>query len=461
MTRTTAAVLLGIGQLVVAACTVAREPGPAAAESVTTPTDPSPRSITDSPSAEVLREQRAYTNTEPIPRIQRRFGIAPTILEPGSYRFDALGRDVELELTSDWRLDVETPGTFVLTRPNAELQALLPVVGFHRPIGMAQPARVGTDSISPGSSGWEDFDRWDIDSWIDAVSQLVVLDEGTLDVDGQSVRWWDLDVDPTLGPTFSGCQPGTCIAAFWTGSETYTVARDLERIRWYEIGDPHGPIVVFVAAREPEFEDLVADVDALLAAARLGDPAPHPLHAGVAQATQMLLAANQSWTFTGVPGVRFQSPSWVPVLQRPGAVWFGQIESNVGILRPVASATGAAIISAVDLVDALREGGGEIVEEDAQILGLSAVVVDLDLPDPPDGIVLLTDPVDGLDPALAIWPAQRHHRVWVVEGSTGPMMIAAAGVSASHLDDAIDSVLPWVLDGLELCPATDSCSAGR
>ncbi|NNE11445.1 MAG: hypothetical protein HKN41_04285, partial [Ilumatobacter sp.] len=280
-----------------------------------------------------MRESRLYGDPAPLGAVQEEYGIAPVILDPGTYTFDDLGTTITLTLEDHWRLDHARPGNFLLTRPDAELAALLPAAVFVRPIGLATPGRAATESLFPGSHGWE---PWALADWIEAMPQIVELDRGSFDADGRTVRWFDIDVDPELGRTRQNCEPGSCVTMAWTGDSSIMVARDLERIRWYEIEDPAGPMIIFVAGRDREFDGLVADVDAMVRSARVGESRPHPVPTGYAVAEIIDLMANTVWRFAGVDGLTFESETFTAVEQRPGAVshlvW--GLESTVGFVVP-------------------------------------------------------------------------------------------------------------------------------
>lgn len=428
-------------------------------EATTTTSAPPVPVVPAEPSAQILRERRLLADPAPLPSIQQRLGVAPVIMPPDAYRFDALGTSVTLELGEYWRLDSEHPGKFVLTRPDAELEVLLPAVVFARPVGFAHPRRAATDSVYPGSSGWE---RGDLGTWIEAMDQIVVVDSGRTDVDGTPARWWDVDVDPERGRTLTGCQPGTCVAMFWTGgTETFTVARDLERLRWYEIDDPLGPIVVLVAATDGDFPQLVDDVAGLLRSATLGPPEPHPVEAGVATASFMELAANTRWRFAGLPGVVYESVTATTVDQRRGGIRFLAYDGgDIELLRPLTDAFGRRLDDADAVVDAIVGHPGSTIRDDtSRLLGRPATEIELVHAPGDDAVVRLVDVPDGFDPTDASWPEQRHHRIWVLDDPLGPLVVGASSETATGLDRALDR-LDSALDGVVLC-ATDSCDDER
>lgn len=449
------------GALLLAACSAAcsGDVGSVATSTVAPPTTTVPK-VPAEPSAQLLRERRVFDDPAPLGAVQEELGVAPVILPPGRWTFGELGIEVTVDTDDFWRLDSAHPGKFVLTRPDAELDVLLPAVLFTRPVGFANPIRAATDSVFPGSSG---FDVDDLGEWIDAMPQVAVLDQGRLTLDEREVRWWDVDVDPDLGPTI-GCEPGRCVALFWTGAtERYTVARDLERIRWYEIEDPAGPIVVFVAARDDEFAQLVADVDELLATAEFGPSAPHPVPDGHAAASSMIIASGRPWTFGGLAGVVIESDTTLHIRQRPGEVevavaWF---DATVGVARPVQTPPGETIDRAADVVDAVLAAGGRVVDDDATIAGFDAVEIELIADgDDPVPALHLSPPRNGFDRTESGWPRHAHQRAWVFDGPLGPTIIAAGGNDERLLARALDAA-PALVEEIAFCEPTDSCLAAR
>lgn len=419
--------------------------------------------VPSEPSAQLLREVRVFGNPAPLGAVQEQLGVAPVVLDLGPMTFDELGISLTLDFPAYWRLDYAQPGTFSITRPDAGLGALLPAVTFHRPIGFAPPPLVASGRLGGGSAAWDpDFE---LAEWIAAVPQVVVVDQGVIDVDGRSTAWFDVDVDPELGPTKGSCQPGSCVDFLWSGAHTYSVARDLERIRWYEIPDPQGPVIVFVSTSEEDFAEVVGDVHALLLSAEVGESAPHPIPHQTAYASILEIPANESWSFAGVPGVRLTAANYALVEQRPGQLTIWRVtranaDGPIGFVLPVATAAGAVVASVEDLVAAILELA-ETVEStaDDEVLGRPATRIDFTHEGP--GFLLLAAPRAGFASEEAAWPRHRHQRAWVLESPLGPAIIAASGATMLDLEWALEDI-DWMLDGLSFCDAaTESCAEPR
>ena len=388
--------------------------------------------------------------------IQKQLGVAPLILDPGTYEFDALGTTLTLEFSKHWRLDREAPGSFWLTRPEAELEALLPAVTFHRPIGFADPALAGFDS----PTGWV---MQDLGEWIEAVPQVVVVDSGDITVGDRAGRWWDIDVDPTLGPTTDGCLPGSCVHFMWSGGASHFVARDLERIRWYEIPDPLGPIVVFIATDDEDFDEMTSDIDELFASALVGPSEPNPVAGNTTIATHASLESNTPTMTAGIDGIVINAPYFLHVHQRPGEVlaWrFASVDEDqkVGLALPESDLDGNPIGSVADIVAAIESNASTVSSSTGEVFGLPATVVDF--AHDGEGMMLLAAARPGFSSTQAMWPRLPKGRAWVIDSPLGPAIVSALGRSEEDLGEAIDRI-DWFTELISFCESTDSCGDER
>jgi hypothetical protein len=407
-------------------------------------------------SAQVIRETRLFGDPAPLMSIQQQLGVAPLILDPGTYGFDALGTHLTLEFPKHWRLDREAPGTFWLTRPDAEFEALLPGVGFHRPTGFADPALAGFD----GPPTWI---MQDLGEWIDAVPQIVVVDSGDIAIGDREGFWWDIDVDPTLGPTIRGCQPGSCVRFMWSGGMTNSVARDLERIRWYEIPDPLGPIVIFVATTDEDFDEITAEIDVLLTGAVVGPSEPNPVRGNLAIAARAIIQSNTPIMIAGIEGLTIDAPHFLDVFQRPGEViaWRSNsvnTDQRVGLAVPATDLEGNPIRSVDDIISAIEANASTFSSSAGEVLGLSATLVDFEQDG--EAMMLLTAPRPGFSSTQAVWPELPKGRAWVIDSPVGPAIVSALGRSDEDLAEAIDRVDSFI-EWITFCEPTDSCDGER
>jgi hypothetical protein len=441
--------------IVVAACSTSEQPPPPAAVVVQSDERARP-TIPGEASAQVIRETRLFADSAPLMSVQSRVGVAPVILDPGTYEIDALGTPLTLTLTEHWRLDYEGPGNISLTRPDAELEALLPVVSVHRPFGFADPTLAGFG----GSGGWF---MQDLSEWIDAVPQIVVLDSGDITVGDRLARWWDIDVDPSLGPTISGCEPGSCVRFMWSGSHNNLVARDLERIRWYEIPDPQGPIVVFVSTNDADFEEITSATDELLRTAVVGPSKPNPIRNDIAYAKWSSITSNTPTAVSGVYGVLLQAPFFLDIAQRPGEVVAWRMDGinsdeRVGLVVPATALDGEPIESVDDVLNAIESNALRSTRSSGEILGMPATIIDFELEG--EGMLLLSPPRPGFSSQQAIWPQLPKGRAWVIDSPIGPAIINATAQTQTNLDDAVERVA-WFTDLTSFCDSTDSCGRER
>lgn len=259
----------------------------------TTPAIPTPQS------AELLRQERLYDFPEPLGPLAAANGVPPALLPPGDHTTDVLGIGVTLHLDRWWRLDDEIPGSFVLNRPESPVGALLPVIVFGRPVGLALPDRVDDLNHLPGEY---DVPADELGSWLDDVPQIEVLATGDAVAGDRTGRWYDVEVDPSAGRTLEDCSPGVCVHAWWSGASGTVVARDQESLRYYEFPDPYGPIFVLVAAADDEFDEWVAIADGLIRATRFGASSPHPVPEDVSVGRIRGHERGEEWRFTTFPG---------------------------------------------------------------------------------------------------------------------------------------------------------------
>ncbi|MEM7287139.1 MAG: hypothetical protein AAF480_12365 [Actinomycetota bacterium] len=420
--------------------------------------------VPSEPSAQILREQRIYADPAPLGTYQEANGVAPLILDPGVHVFDNLGIEFTLELDEFWRLDWAHPGSMLLTAPDAGLDPLLPALTIHRPIGFAPPFDVASDRLGAGPAGWQP--DWRLADWIDAIPQVVLLQEGTIPMGDRVAQWFDVEVDPELGPTKDSCQPGSCVTFLWSGKHTHSVARSRERIRWYEIDDPQGPIIGFVSASDEQWPTFVEAADRLFAGATLGPSAPPPFAERTTHATFVELPSNEAWTPAGIPGIRLESGNFFLVLQRPGQVTArlssaGGGARDVGIATPVTDWDGTPLLTAAEVVDAITADADQVFAvTDGEIFGASATIVDFDHRGDP--LMMLTPERIGFDPTLGGWPREYGRvRAWVADTTLGPTVLYAAGEDERRLENALGE-LDWFTGIVTICDgATDSCEPPR
>lgn len=420
--------------------------------------------VPSEPSAQILREERIYIDPAPLGAYQETHGVAPLMLDPGRHTFDELGIELTLNLEEYWRLDTAHPGSLLLTEPSAGLDPLLPALTIHRPIGFAAPFNLVSDRLGAGPTGWQA--EWELADWIEANPQVVLLDEGTIPVGDRTARWFDIEVDPDLGPTMTSCQPGACVALMWSGKHTHSVARSLERIRWYEIPDPQGPIVGFVSASDEQWPSFVAAADRLFGGATLGESQPKPIPERTANAIFIELPSNESWGAAGIPGVRFESRNFFVLRQRPGLLTprLSSISAgvrHVGLATPVTDGAGAPLTTADEVVAAIVDGAEEVIEvADGEMMGFPATVIDFDHASP--GLLLLAESRPGYDPSFSGWPHDiRRVRAWVFDSPLGPTVVFAGGAEERGLQAAVEEI-PWLVEITTICDgATDSCEPAR
>ncbi len=391
--------------------------------------------IPNAPSAAILRQERLYDQSDPLGPLQHKYGVAPTLLEPGTYSTDVLGIDFEFTLTDWWRLDDERPGSMNLVPPKAPVGGLLPAFLVQRPVGLAP-----IDGVASLTSSRDfNYPPSELGQWLDDVEQINVLDTGEFRAGNRDATWWDVELDPEAGRTIANCVPGVCIFAWWSGSSSRTVTRDLESLRYYLIEDPLGPIFVLLAAEPSDFKEWVIAAEQVLGAATFGPSAPSPIRDGVHTASELLLPPGVPARVSGIVSLSLTPTRWAAVFQRPGYVQFApqsyaNFEAMPALVIPDSTLDGESIGSTGQLLE-LIEASGATRLDDEVIAGQLVPSYQLVEGKPLIRRVALQD---GHDPAFAEWPELDVARVWVLETPDGPMLLAAEAAAPHSLDSTVE-----------------------
>ena len=295
------------------------------------------------------RSGRSNSNTASLPRNW----------DPASTSRTRLGIETTLRLDRWWRLEAEEVGSFWLTRPDAPVGGLLPVVVFLRPVGLAPVTRVAEADFTRGEHS---VPPDDLGGWLDAVPQLEVLDRGSITVGDRVGEWFDVDVRDDAGPLIRECSPDPCINTWWSGGSRATVARDGESLRYYSFPDAAGAIYVLVASADEEFEEWNALTFDLLTASEFGESAPHPVASGTSAGAERVHEAGSTWRFTTFPGLTVTPVRFSVSVQSPGLLELSPFQSGdpgvrAAIVRPVATFDGRPLVDVDDVLTALGDAG--------------------------------------------------------------------------------------------------------
>lgn len=130
----------------------------------------------------------------------------------GAYALNVLGEDWRLQIDQPILLDGSDTVTFGFT--TEALRGTRHILGIFATVGIVPPSEVGIhqehDPIVPDVTI---AIPEDLDTWLEAVPQLTVVDRGTSTVAGAPATWYRLAVDPAAGQTFH-CPFGDNCAGF-------------------------------------------------------------------------------------------------------------------------------------------------------------------------------------------------------------------------------------------------------
>lgn len=174
----------------------------------------------------------------------------------GMWRVESLGTAFDVDIEGDWWIQPNGQGWAVFTHPDSVGPGERDVV-FIRPTAL-------TDPTDPGAPEGEDWAVDDIEGWLAAIIDGVVVSApADTEVGGAEGIVFEVETDSTAGFVTS---PGGD-KAFDPGFH-YTVY-------WLDQGE-HEPIAIVVGARTGDFADWIPTADSLLANVTFDEPAPYP-----------------------------------------------------------------------------------------------------------------------------------------------------------------------------------------
>lgn len=184
----------------------------------------------------------------------------PEVLAAGWYShelFDSFG----FEVTEPVQAAFADSRSVLLRDPSWPGQQRTADVAFLELEGLVPPELVADESVRnvTGPAHPEEVLPVPVDpvAWADAISNVSITDEGTIDAPGTTVRWWDISVD-AVGPTFR-CAADTadCIGAVVTPLDSGVGVRplDAQNLERMYLIDELPDVVGFVSARQGEFFD--------------------------------------------------------------------------------------------------------------------------------------------------------------------------------------------------------------
>ena len=186
-------------------------------------------------------------------------------LVPGCYYTDAYEGRVSF-VTTQFLDVIEFEHALAFGREGVSMEQL-DVVLFAEFIGVLPPSEIGVhpphDEPLPATMVPMPED---LGTWLDEAPQIVVLDSGEADVDGDVARWWDVTVDASLGETFT-CPFGNCIAAPFLPGGNFVIGDDSTTFRIMQLSGAADGLFVWIQAVPEKRSDLLGITEMLLSRA--------------------------------------------------------------------------------------------------------------------------------------------------------------------------------------------------
>lgn len=396
-------------------------------------------------SAAVARQERRHLFPDPLADLQLAYGVAPVMLPKGTITTDQLGIRMTMHLDDWWRLEWAGRAQIDMAPPDNPIGTLRPFLSFERPSHIVDPALAPYNVSLPGEGTWP-LDG--LREWIDALDQVVLLDTETFELSGRSVTRYDVDLDPSRGPTHDGCSPGSCIWLLSTGAQTQIVLRDLEQVRYYEVADALGPILITSIAPIGD-NSFLARVDALVRQLEFGPSAPHPIPQDE-RTSRVIAVPRGRWSIGAIGSVEIEVDTGSVALQRPGRAGIaqgrGMDRPHPAVVRPLTKSDSKPIVTIADITEAFVEDVDWEVEElgawyFTDLDGREITGVEVTVTGPAGGDqtppILLAPLLDGDDPRMPGWPTgvSSAHLI-LFESAVGPMVVSFEQTQGTPLNPA-------------------------
>ncbi len=421
-----------------------------AGSSTSLSSDPLP-DLANDPVAAVLRQDRRHRYPEPLTDLEQRFGIAPQLVEPGTITTDSLGIELTLDFERHWVMQESRPGWLVFAPPSNPLGGLRPVIVFQRPVGFYDAEQAPDNDVIPGD---QTLPADALADWIAALPQVDLQRTVDLEIDGRTARRYDVDLVPADGPISHECRPIGCLNMMWSGGSDSIVLRGGELLRYYEIDDEQGPIIVIniAMAGDPGFHDVA---DRIIRGARLGPSAPHPLPEGTIWANWSRMPPG-THTAAALPGIRLTFDGDRAVDHYAGSVTVGEQawKGTRLLVGELVGTPGGSIETVDDAATALLDdpewdtadlGTIELIDGDGTVheARLISVVLREGRDDPTPALV--SAPLEeGDDPRLARWPTMPGVLIGVAEVDGRIFGFGASVRSWEEPEDLTDELIDWV-----------------
>lgn len=371
--------------------------------------------------------------------IESELGYAPLLLEPGSYRTDAMWTPLTFTAPEPIRLISERRTFLVLVDEEADGLWDVPIVHVMRPHRLVDPA-----ATTDGPPEWPaTIDGWDLDAWFTAQPGIDV-ERTDVTVGGIDATRYDVTI-PDDGSAGWQAEPDVWVVPLmWRYGQGPFDLPSVDRHRlWLIPQGVHTPIVIHAAVAADEgwggFGD---ELDSIIASIELGEPEPVGIDDPLWEAGLPGPVPAGPVRLPILGGVEFELPDDAFVEQHQGWALFA-IDAeydfyppNIEVAAAAATVDHESIASAEQLADLLVDVAGAVRLPDAEIAGRPAVGVEMLGVQPGIPIFRHVDIPPVPDPGLAAWFTQDYVELWAVDTDEGVLILTAEGEDPEGLDRA-------------------------
>lgn len=346
------------------------------------------------------------------------------LLEPGTYRVDALGTPISFTLREPAHASSERASLFLAHPDSQGIDDR--TISFIRLSALSDPAE---PIVAPGDAATA-RPADDIDGWLAAVSdEVVITDRVDTALGGLPATRFDLE----LGTTDCIVGGESC---GWFGTNRTVRNQELVpgsvyRIWVVEQGeyDPLAVIVAIDREADREWFDTADEIVSTVAFGQVGsEPAgPNPILAAGAGTVEL--------PFLGGVVVDLPADTFAMLSDGVGRILLDEWPGGMWMVADPADEAGVALRSTEELAAHLRAAGADLTEVEPTLVdGFTTRVFDVELGAPAPSLRVASD-------ANGDWRPPLRGRIWVVEHrDRGPLVIAAGAW------ENLDIVAPLAVD---------------
>ena len=183
-------------------------------------------------------------------------------LLPGCYFSDAFS--ARMSFTTTMPMDVILFEHSIAFGPEGVTMVQLDMVLFGEFVGVLPPADIGVHPPhgTPVPDTVNDMPE-DLGTWLEEAAQIVIVDSGTQQIDGEAASWWDVTVDASQGDTFE-CPYGNCIAGPFLKGGNFVLGDNGTQFRIIQLSGTADGLYVWVQSTAEMRAAVFSIMDSLL-----------------------------------------------------------------------------------------------------------------------------------------------------------------------------------------------------